>query len=135
MPKRPERPRPSTERIRQTAEVRVRETSLRQVAYRIGVSPMGLKKFLDGANPYEPNRRKLVDWFVREEAHATGRVSDSTVAAMALGMVLRDLPTEVRTASVDSTVEFVEGLYARSQAPRPPWLDGLREQLAAEVEG
>ena len=124
---------PTTERIRQTAELRVQETSLRQVAYRIGVSPMGLKKFLDGANPYEANRRKLVDWFVREQGRRDVPV-DSTVAAIALGMVLRDLPAAVRRGSVESAVEWVESLYSRSQAPRPPWLDGLREQLSQEID-
>ncbi len=124
----------TTERIRQTAEVRVRETSLRQVAYRIGISPMGLKKFLDGASPYEPNRRKLVDWFLRDESRRD-EPQDATVAAIALGMILRDLPGELRRKAVDPTVELVESFYAASQAPRPGWLDGLREQLAREVEG
>lgn len=134
MPRRGVPPTPTTERIRQTAEVRVRETSLRQVAYRVGISPMGLKKFLDGANPYEPNRRKLVDWFLREQS-TSEPPPDSTVAAIALGMVLRDLPAALRRTSVEPTVELVESLYAASQAPRPAWLDGLREQLAREVEG
>ncbi|MBV9773381.1 MAG: hypothetical protein JO040_05500 [Gemmatimonadetes bacterium] len=125
---------PSTERIRQTAELRVRETSLRQVAYRVGVSPMGLKKFLDGASPYENNRRKLVDWFLREESQPREPVRESTVAAIALGMVLRDLPTPLRTEAVDTQVQLLESLYSRSQAPRPAWLEGLREQLAEELE-
>lgn len=125
---------PSTERIRQTAETRVRETSLRQVAYRVGVSPMGLKKFLDGANPYEPNRRKLVDWFVREERERREPLREPTVAAIALGVVLRDLPTPLRGEGVDAQVQLLESLYARSQAPRPAWLDGLRERLAEELE-
>lgn len=125
---------PSTERIRQTAELRVRETSLRQVAYRVGISPMGLKKFLDGANPYEPNRRKLVDWFLREEGRPKEPVRESTVAAIALGMVLRDLPTPLRPEAIESQVQLLESLYARSQAPRPTWLDGLRELLVQEME-
>lgn len=127
-------PSPNTERIRQTAEVRVRETSLRQVAYRIGISPMGLKKFLDGATPYAPNRRKLVDWFVREEGQEEEGPPDATTAAIALGVVLRDLPAALRRSSVDPLVEVIESLYAKSQAPRPPWLDGLRKQLAEEVK-
>lgn len=134
MPERRPPPRASTERIRQTAEVRVRETSLRQVAYRVGISPMGLKKFLDGANPYEPNRRKLVDWFLREERRKD-RPHDPTVAAIALAMVLRDLPASLRRGSVEPMVQLVESLYASSQAPRPAWLDGLREELAREIDG
>ena len=124
---------PSTERIRQTAELRVRETSLRQVAYRVGMSPMGLKKFLDGATPYEASRRKLTDWFVEEEARRD-RPADTTVAATALWLVLRDLPGALRPEAVDPVVDVLESLYSRSQAPRPAWLDGLRERLAAELE-
>jgi hypothetical protein len=127
-------PAPTTERIRQTAEVRVRETSLRQVAYRIGISPMGLKKFLDGASPYEPNRRKLVDWFLRDESRKE-RVQDATVAALALGMVLRDLPGEQRRKAVDPLVDLLESFYGASQAPHPAWLDGLRRELQREVGG
>ncbi|HEV2145949.1 MAG TPA: hypothetical protein VGR37_00885 [Longimicrobiaceae bacterium] len=125
---------PSTEQIRQTAELRVQETSLRQVAYRIGLSPMGLKKFLDGASPYEANRRKLADWFVREQARSTAPPPDPTVAAIAAGVLLRDLPGGLRRESVGPFVELLESFYGRSQAPRPVWLDGLRERLAQELE-
>ncbi|MEW5929054.1 MAG: hypothetical protein AB1941_16460 [Gemmatimonadota bacterium] len=125
---------PSTEQIRQTAELRVQETSLRQVAYRIGLSPMGLKKFLDGASPYEANRRKLADWYVREQGRRTVPPPDPSVAVIALGVVLRDLPTALRRDSVEPVVQLLESLYARSQAPRPAWLDGLRDRLAEELE-
>lgn len=124
---------PSTEQIRQTAELRVQETSLRQVAYRIGLSPMGLKKFLDGASPYEANRRKLADWYVREQARR-GTPADPTVAAIALGVVLRDLPNTLRRDAVDPVVDLLETLYRRSQALPPPWLEGLREKLTQELE-
>ncbi len=125
---------PSTEQIRQTAELRVQETSLRQVAYRIGLSPMGLKKFLDGASPYEVNRRKLSDWFVREQGRRNVPAPDPSVAVIALGLVLRDLPSPLRRESVEPVVQLLESLYGRSQAPRPAWLDGLRERLAQELE-
>lgn len=125
---------PGTEQIRQTAELRVQETSLRQVAYRIGLSPMGLKKFLDGASPYEANRRKLADWYVREQGRRSVPAPDPSVAVIALGLVLRDLPTPLRRESVEPVVQLLESLYGRSQAPRPAWLDGLRERLVQELE-
>ncbi len=111
----------------------MQETSLRQVAYRIGLSPMGLKKFLDGASPYEANRRKLADWYVREQARR-GVPPDPTVAAIALGVVLRDLPNTLRRDAVDPVVDLLETLYSRSQALPPPWLEGLREKLVQELE-
>lgn len=125
---------PSTEQIRQTADLRVRETSLRQVAYRIGLSPMGLKKFLDGASPYEANRRKLSDWYVREQGRRDLPLPDPTVATVAAGVLLRDLPTALRREAVDPLVELLESFYGRSKAPRPAWLDGLRERLARELD-
>ncbi|HEX2190546.1 MAG TPA: hypothetical protein VHG51_16680 [Longimicrobiaceae bacterium] len=124
---------PSIEQIRQTAELRVRETSLRQVAYGVGLSPMGLKKFLDGASPYEANRRKLSDWYVRERARSDAATPDPTVATVAAGVLLRDLPAKLRRESVDPFVELLESFYGRSQAPRPAWLEGLRERLKEEV--
>ena len=95
---------------------------------------MGLKKFLDGASPYEANRRKLADWYVREQGRRTVPPPDPSVAVIALGVVLRDLPTTLRRESVEPVVQLLESLYARSQAPRPAWLDGLRDRLAEELE-
>jgi hypothetical protein len=125
---------PSTEQIRQTAELRVQETSLRQVAYGVGLSPMGLKKFLDGASPYEASRRKLMDWYVREQARRSAPLPDPAVAVISAVVLLRDLPAAVRRDSVDPFVDQLESLYGRSQAPRPAWLDGLRERLVQELE-
>lgn len=125
---------PSTEQIRQTAELRVQETSLRQVAYGIGLSPMGLKKFLDGASPYEANRRKLADWYVREQTRRSAPPPDPTLAVVAAGVLLRDLPGALRRESVGPFVELLDSFYDRSQAPRPAWLDGLGERLTQEME-
>jgi hypothetical protein len=45
------------------------EASLRQAAREVGMSPTGLSKFLDGAEPYLPTVMKLRAWHA---AHARG---------------------------------------------------------------
>lgn len=46
-------------------------TSLRQAAREVGMSPTGLSKFCDGAEPYDPTVLKLREWYA---AHAQARV-------------------------------------------------------------
>jgi hypothetical protein len=45
------------------------EASLRHAAREVGMSPTGLSKFLDGAEPYLPTVMKLRAWHA---AHASG---------------------------------------------------------------
>ena len=42
---------------------RVQETSQRQAAKEIGISPTGLRGFLAGAEPYGPNLSRLLAWY------------------------------------------------------------------------
>lgn len=51
------------------ARARTEATSLRGAAREIGMSPTGLRKMLDGAQPYSPTIRRLRKWLKgREEA-------------------------------------------------------------------
>src|SRR5829696_4863004 len=56
----------SVETLREAARTFMDATSLRQAARDIGMSPTGLRGFLDGAAPYVKTERKLRAWYLRE---------------------------------------------------------------------
>jgi hypothetical protein len=51
--------------IREEIAARVNATSLRRVAREVGMSPTGLRKFLDGADPYSPTVHRLRVWYLK----------------------------------------------------------------------
>ncbi|HEX8831800.1 MAG TPA: hypothetical protein VF705_11570, partial [Longimicrobium sp.] len=52
------------EAIREAARLATEASSLRAVARAVGMSPMGLRHFLDGRRPYTVTLRKLTMWYV-----------------------------------------------------------------------
>lgn len=64
--------------LREAATERVKATSLRAASREIGMSPSGLQKFINGAEPYGPTIRRLRAWYgdeaaQREQAEATAQ--------------------------------------------------------------
>jgi hypothetical protein len=51
--------------LRRAVEQTVERSSLRQVARDVGMSPMGLKHLMAGANPYSPTLRRLKRWYLQ----------------------------------------------------------------------
>ncbi|HSU17288.1 hypothetical protein [Longimicrobium sp.] len=72
------------EAIRQAARLATEATSLRAVARAVGMSPMGLKHFLDGRRPYSATLRKLNVWFVAHALEQQGFSEDAARAALTL---------------------------------------------------
>ena len=60
--------------LREAAVARVENSSLRGVAREIGMSPMGLRNFLHGTEPYAPTLRRLRNWYVKYAAVRSGNV-------------------------------------------------------------
>jgi prevent-host-death family protein len=54
------------QRLRETIASRVEASSLRTVARQVGMSPMGLKKFILGQEPYSRTQQRLLAWWLRE---------------------------------------------------------------------
>jgi transcriptional regulator with XRE-family HTH domain len=53
----------AVEELREAVQRRTEETSQRQTAKEIGISPTGLRGFLAGAEPYGPSLSKLLAWY------------------------------------------------------------------------
>ncbi|HLM67397.1 MAG TPA: hypothetical protein VK358_07715, partial [Longimicrobium sp.] len=92
-------PRSTTIRhLRETAQARVENTSLRSVAREIGMSPTGLKKFLQGTAPYSPTLRRLRNWYVQYAAVQSGEVQTQDATA-ALAVLVHDLSPDPRKSA------------------------------------
>ena len=127
------REKPSIQRLRDLADAQVRLTSLRQVATQVGLSPTGLRKFLNGADPHSRTRGKLLSWFVRlTAAEADGLDADSAIAALTI--LTAGLTPENRKQVVENVVRSLESAYDAQSRPHPSWLKDIRE-LAARDEG
>lgn len=114
-------------RMRLAATSRAENTSLRNVAREVGMSPSGLKKFLDGAAPYTPTLRRLRQWYLQYGAVRLGEV-EAADASSALSVLLHDLSPDTRRGLARSILEQLGSAYEASGKPVPAWLP---EMLAA----
>lgn len=114
----------TVQHMREAVAARAENTSLRDVARAIGMSPAGLKKFLEGAAPYTPTLRRLRRWYVHHGAVQQGTVQiDDALAA--IGILAHDLPPHGRRALAARVVDEMGRAYDESGRPRPAWLPEL----------
>jgi hypothetical protein len=107
--------------MREAVMERVERTSLRTAAREIGMSPSGLKKFLDGTI------HRLRRWFL---AHAAGTREELTdeEAFAALRVLVHDLPPSAQAPTVDAMLHCMEQSYTRSRRDIPPWVAEMRDR-------
>ena len=119
----------SVETLREASRTYVDATSLRQAARDIGMSPTGLRGFLDGAAPYVKTERKLRAWYLREANRGVQAVSPEAASNALKLLVGHFAPAFGR----ETTLELMEVLERRcrdSQTPVPQWIGELRQQYA-----
>lgn len=113
----------SLDRLREAVRERVEASSLRHVARQVGMSPTGLRKFLEGGIPYQKSRRRLFDWLQREHRGAGeeggGEMGD------ALASLVAELPPERREAALGALVETLRSVYGSHAEAAPAWLGEL----------
>lgn len=112
--------------IRTAVEQRVERTSLRSVAREIGMSPSGLKKFLDGNAPYTKTVHRLRNWYVQHAADQDEIGDDDAHAA--LRVLVHDLPPGMQAETVEAMLHCMEQGYTRSRRPLPQWMAEIRER-------
>ena len=120
----------TTKHLRETAAARVENTSLRSVAREIGMSPTGLKKFLQGTAPYSPTLRRLRSWYVQYAAVQQGHVGLEDASA-ALSVLVHDLLPKPRREAALSVLEAVGRGYEDSGKKHPSWIAELRTRYEA----
>jgi hypothetical protein len=127
----PPRDAASLDTLREAARLFVDSTSLRQAARDIGMSPTGLRGFLDGADPYVKTARKLAEWYVREAGRQQTDLTFETAAA-ALDLLTKHLPVARRDAAAAELVEVLHRHCVRGGTTPPEWLAELRRSYAAD---
>ncbi|HEX2080499.1 MAG TPA: hypothetical protein VHG08_22540 [Longimicrobium sp.] len=122
-----ETPRDDTiQRLREAVRGVAENTSLRKVARDIGMSPSGLKKFLEGAAPYSPTRRRLHRWYVQHSGVQHGQV-EFPEANAALHVLVHDLTPDSRRRTASRMIECLRLGYRESGKAAPKWVSELRE--------
>lgn len=126
-----EDPRRATLRhMREVAAARVADTSLRGVAREIGMSPMGLRNFIHGTDPYSPTLRRLRNWYVRYAAERAGTVQLEDATA-ALSVLVHDMDSAPRRETAVVVLDAVARGYELSGVTRPAWVGELRTRYEA----
>lgn len=124
----------SVQHLREMAAARVESTSLRGVAREIGMSPTGLKKFLQGTAPYSPTVRRLRKWYLQHAALPSGEVTYQDATA-AIAVLTHDLPGEPRRETGECVLECVARGYDLTGGGRPRWVAELRAEYGARKAG
>lgn len=115
----------SVETLREAARTFMDATSLRQAARDIGMSPTGLRGFLDGAAPYVKTERKLRAWYLREAQRQVQAVSPEA-ANNALRLLVGHFAPAYGRETMLELVDVLERRCVQSQTPVPAWIAELR---------
>ena len=119
----------TVEHLRAAAADKVRRSTLRSAAREIGMSPTGLKKFIEGTDPYGPTLRRLRKWYVHHSTPPIEVERDDVTAA--LSVLTFDLPAAPRRETADNMLDCLGQGYDASGRARPHWVAELRELLKA----
>jgi hypothetical protein len=115
----------SVETLREAARLYVDATSLRNAARTIGMSPTGLRGFVDGADPYIKTTRKLTEWYVSEIHNRSAEVSTESAGA-ALSLLVAHLAPSKRKETVDGLLAVLERRCRETDTAIPAWLARMR---------
>lgn len=108
--------------LREGAQRRVDETSLRTAAAEIGVSYSGLRTFLKGTEPYAPTLAKLRAWYAQT---VEGRAMTPERARAMLAALVEGMPPERRPEVLREIIEALRRAYKATGANAPEWLRNL----------
>lgn len=114
------------ESIRGAARLAIEATSLRAVARDVGMSPMGLKHFVAGTQPYSATYRKLLAWYAVHQADAGGSSVESVRAGLQL--MTNDLPEPSRGEGIAILLAAAWTHRAEIGVRQPGWLVALRAE-------
>lgn len=118
-------PRVPIERIREAAAFAIEATSLRKAAKEIGLSPSGLKDFVEHERqPYKSTRKKLYEWYLKHGRHYGATHPD--VAGAAIEILAQDAPEARRPKIETAFIDAAEAIYGAEKLPPPAWIAALR---------
>ena len=105
-------------------------TGLRALARQVGITPMSVQNFIDGANPHPKTWTKLQAWYVQHGDAAERAGEDAARAAVSL--LAQGVAPELRGAFREELAELVGSMYGEAGLPVPAWVEvEAREAHAA----
>jgi hypothetical protein len=115
------------EAIRAAVRIAIEATSLRAVARAVDMSPMGLKHFAAGTQPYSATLRKLTAWYAVYQSEAGGFSVDSVRGALVL--LTDGIPESGRTRATAVLLGDIRKLHAEFGTRPPAWLAALLAEV------
>ena len=113
------------ERLRISVETAVERSSLRAVAEAVGMSPSGLTKFLDGAQPYGKTVERLRRWHLERTEKGDG-------ISAPLRKLLETLPEADREDALSELLDAAREVYRRRGQAPPAWMAGADKGEAGD---
>ena len=120
------------DQIRRAAAARVETTALREVAREVGITPMGLRYFINGGEPRTKTRQKLETWYLSQVRAADLNAEEAV--DVALEVLLSGVPEGQRQTAVERCRNFYADLYRELRLPAPGWLSADAHQLGQSEE-
>ena len=115
--------------LRDAVAREVARRSLRQASREIGISPNGLRNFLNGAAPRSSTRGKIERWVAARGT--TGRPPTVGHLVRLLGEIGTDLPPRQASALGRGVAELLVAAYESRRMPPPRWVRELAGHYGA----
>ena len=118
--------------IRREAGLARDASSLRAVAREVGVTPMGLRAFLNNeGTPQARTVRKLNQWYARRMSTRLPEGEDEARAALTI--LAGYYPDRERQAVILDVLDSLERRFRAGGHQPPSWLDKLRREVRGEA--
>lgn len=119
--------------VRGWVEFRLADTSLRDLADEMGIAKSSIDKFVKGESLPNKNWPKLRFWFLKDRRSRRASLQDPAETALLFLELIANIPAAKRREAIERTMEHYEAIHQAAHAPRPEWLDELRD--LAERDG
>lgn len=104
---------------------KIAQTSLRQTAREVGMSPSGLHRVLDaGGSPWAKTRAKLQQWYMKSAA-TSGSTAPETARA-AIEVLLAGMSAREKRVVERRLLVYLAELHGPGRVP--DWLEKLRDE-------
>ena len=113
--------------LRDSVAREVARQSLRHAAGDIGISPNGLRDFLNGAAPRSANRVKLERWLAGQ--HRVSRPPNVGQFVRLLGELAGDLSPQQTLALGCEVAQLVAAAYEQRRLSPPAWVRDLAKRF------
>jgi hypothetical protein len=115
--------------LRDSVAREVARQSLRHAALKIGISPNGLRNFVNGAAPRSSTRVRLERWLAAQ--HRVSRPPNIGQFVRLLGEVAGDLSPQQTLALGREVAQLVAAAYEQRRLSPPSWVKELAKRFRA----